>query len=57
VEDIIKTIEALWNDPERMEARAKMMEELERKGKILRIDDVLLIKVDCNEERISGLYG
>jgi hypothetical protein len=44
VKDLIKAVEEIWNDPERMKEREKLLAEMEKKGEIERIDDALLYR-------------
>ncbi len=44
MKDIIKVVEDLWDDPERQREREKLLAEMEERGEVERIDDVLLIQ-------------
>ncbi len=47
--DLIKIVEDLWNNPERQREREKLLAELEERGEAEWIDDVLLIRTQRPE--------
>lgn len=51
MKDLIKAVENIWNDPERQREREKLLAEIEKKGEIERIDDVLLAQIKYLERR------